>query len=78
MTSKDKKGVRANVIFTNSMLSAEGGATPGSLGRAMGARSLRGGVLGYGERCPGDNMKSNGEMVIFSASTEYAGEWSVG
>jgi hypothetical protein len=59
MTSKkDKKSVRANVMFTNWMLSAEGGATLVSLGRAMGARSLRGGVLGYGERCPGKNMMS--------------------
>jgi hypothetical protein len=54
MTSKkDKKRVRVNVMFTNWMLSAEGGATLASLGHAVGARSLRGGVLGHAERWPG-------------------------
>jgi len=54
MTSKkDKQRVRANVIFTNWMLSAEGGATPASLGRAVGVRSLRGGILGHAERLLG-------------------------
>ena len=73
MTSKDKKSVRANVMFTNWMLSAEGGATPASLDHAMGACPLRGGALGYAERCPGKKYDEDGEM-IFSASTEYVGE----
>ena len=52
-TSTDKKCMRANVDFTNWMLSAEGGATPASLGRAVGVRSLRGGILGHAERLLG-------------------------
>ena len=79
MTSKkDKKSVRANVMFTNWMHSAEGGAMLASLGRAVGARSLRCGVLGHAERWPGKKYDEHDEIAIFSASIEYVREWPVG
>ncbi len=51
-----QKCVRVNVIFTNWVLTAEGRATPPSLGRAVGTRSLRGGALGHAERWPGKKV----------------------
>ncbi len=70
--------MRANVMFTNWMHSAKGGAMLASLGCAVGARSLRCSVLGHPERWPGKKYDEHGEIVIFSASIEYVREWSVG
>src|SRR5258708_36002507 len=49
------------------MLSAEGGATLASLGRTVGARSLRCGVLGHAERWPGRKYEKKNSLGLGTA-----------